>query len=419
MSERDVSAGEPMANDGSVNRPPAGATAAAEGASDVTGPSDAGTAGGGPAVVEHQRRAPRPDVPGLFARLGLAIAHPRWALAVAADRNHAGRSGSDLIAAIFLLLVATQLRGLATAVWLGGSVDLGLGMRAALRVLTGGREEGASALTVDLCLLVLGALVVFALAGARRNLGRAFDLACVAALPLLFVDLGATVMVRAADSANVPGAVGVLLSGLSYGWMGTLIALAIRPARIAPVRVPAPPDQIVTRARRIGWVVAAVIALGIVTQAVWIARNLELVKPMTTGDQAPVLSLAQIGPTGALGDRVTLADTRGKVTVLDFWATWCTPCLASMPRLEKLARSHPDVAVLTINLDDPARARALFNERGYTMKLLADDGDVSQRYGVTSIPHTVIIDRRGVVREVVRGTGSDLAASVDAVRTSD
>src|SRR6185369_8347344 len=159
-------------------------------------------------------------------------------------------------------------------------------------------------------------------------------------------------------------------------------------ARVAPARVPAPPAEIVTRARRIGWGVVAVVALGIVTQAGWIARNLELVKPMTTGDEAPALSLAQIGPTGALGDRLTLADTRGKVTVLDFWATWCNPCLAAMPRLEQLARSHPDVAVLTINLDDPARARALFNERGYTMKLLADDGDVSQRFGVTSTPNT-------------------------------
>jgi thiol-disulfide isomerase/thioredoxin len=382
MSEREANAGEPVAGDGAVNGPQDGVTA--------------------------QRSA----APSFLARLGLAIAHPRWALAVAADRNYAGRSGSDLIAALVLLLAATQLRGLATAVWLGSSVDLGLGMRAALRVLTG-------ALTVDLGLLVLGAFAVFALAGARRNLGRAFDLACVAALPLLFVDLGATVVVRTAGIASVPGAVGWLLSGLSYGWMGALIALAIGPARIAPARVPAPPAEIVTRARRVGGAVAAVVALGIVTQAVWIAKNLELVKPMSTGDQAPALSLPQIGPTGALGDRLTLADTRGKVTVLDFWATWCTPCLASMPRLEQLARTHPDVAVLAINLDDPARARALFNERGYTMKLLAGNDDVSQRYSVTSIPHTVIIDRHGVVREVVRGTGADLAAIVDAARTSE
>jgi thiol-disulfide isomerase/thioredoxin len=369
--------------------------------------------GGAGHTLRHAGAQPvRSPAPRFFARLGLAIIHPRWALTVAADRDHAGRSGSDLIAAIALLLAATQLRGLATAVWLGSAVAPGLGMRAAMRVLTG-------ALTVDLGLLVLGALVVFALAGTRRNLGRAFDLACVAALPLVFVDLGATVVVRTAGILAVPNAVGWLLSGLSYGWMGALIALATRPARLAPVRVPAPPPEVLTPARRLGWVVAAVVALGIAVQVVWIAGNLDLVKPITTGDEAPALALAQIGPAGKLGDRVTLADTRGKITVLDFWATWCGPCLASMPRLEKLARAHPDVAVVTINLDDPVAARALFDSHGYTMKLLADDGDVSQRYGVSSIPHTVLIDRHGRVRDVVRGTGTDLAATIEAVRASE
>ena len=376
-------------------------------ANDAGHASDAGSA----KTVRPLVREPRPSAPGFLTRLGLAIAHPRWALTLAADREHTGRSGSDLIAAIVLLLAATQLRGLAAAVWLGSAVDLGLGSRAAMRVLTG-------ALTVDLGLLVLGALAVFALAGARRNLGRAFDLACVAALPLLFVDLGATVVVRTAGIDAVPNAVGWLLSAISYGWMGSLVALATRPARSAPARVPAPPAEVITPARRLGWVIAAVAVLGIAVQSVWIAGNLELVKPMKTGDEAPALALPEIGPSGTLGNHLTLADTRGKVTVLDFWATWCNPCLASMPRLEKLARSHADVAVITINLDDPAKARALFNERGYTMKLLADDGDVSQRYGVSAIPHTVIIDRSGMVREVVRGTGTDLAAIVEAVRTS-
>jgi thiol-disulfide isomerase/thioredoxin len=346
-----------------------------------------------------------------WERLGLAIVHPRWALTVAADRDHAGRSGSDLIAAIFLLLAATQLRGLASAVWLGSTAEPGLGMRLAMRVLTG-------ALTVDLGLLVLGALVVFAFAGVRRNLGRAFDLACVAALPLVFVQLGATVVVQIAD-LTVPGAVSWLLSGISYGWMFWLIGLATRSAQVAPVRAPALPAEIRTPVRRLGWGVAVVAAAGIVAQTVWIANNLELVKPMKTGVPAPAFSLAQIGPTGELGAPLTLAATRGKVTVLDFWATWCKPCLAAMPRLEKLARSHPEAVVLAINIDDPVAARALWSERGYTMTLLADDGDVSQRYGATTIPHTVIIDPSGVVREVVRGAGADLAASVERAGASE
>jgi len=345
--------------------------------------------------------------PSFAARLGLAVLHPRWALTVAADRRHAGRSGSDLIAAIVLLLVATRLGRLATAVWLGVAVDAGLGVRAVTHVLSG-------ALTVTLGLLVLGAAAVFAAAGPRRNLGRAFDLACVAALPLVFVDLVATVAVRAAGLGAVPG-VGWLLSGLAFGWMGALIARATRTARTQPTRVPDPPARAM-RARWLGWGIIAVAVLGVMEQTMQIAENPDLVKPMTSGDPAPAFALPRIDPTGKLAERVALAQSRGKVTVLDFWATWCGPCLVAMPRLEKLARSHPDVAVLAINLDDAVAARAVFNEHGYTMTLLADDSDVRDRYGVSSIPHTVIIDRSGVVRHVVRGSGTDLAALVEPLR---
>lgn len=117
--------------------------------------------------------------------------------------------------------------------------------------------------------------------------------------------------------------------------------------------------------------------------------------------------------SGAQFDEI-IAGARVPVLV-DFWATWCGPCLAAMPRLDQLARKHPDVSVLAINLDDAAAARALFDEHHYAMTLVADDGDASQRYGVSSIPHTVLIDRHGVVREVIRGATSDLAARVEAL----
>jgi thiol-disulfide isomerase/thioredoxin len=136
---------------------------------------------------------------------------------------------------------------------------------------------------------------------------------------------------------------------------------------------------------------------------------------MTAGGEAPALTLPRIGPGGALGEPIALAASRGKVTVLDFWATWCGPCLSAMPRLDQLARKHPDVAVLAINLDDATAARVLFDHKGYTMTLVADDGDVSERYGVSTIPHTVIIDRRGVVREVIHGIGVDLDRLVDQI----
>jgi thiol-disulfide isomerase/thioredoxin len=202
--------------------------------------------------------------------------------------------------------------------------------------------------------------------------------------------------------------------------MGALIVLsahlATRTARTQPTHAPEPPARIVRPASRLGLALAAIAVVGVVGQAIWIADNVDLVKPMKTGDEAPAFALPRIDPTGKLADHVALAQSRGKVTVLDFWATWCGPCLAAMPKLEKLARSHPDVSVLAINLDDSAAARAVFNERGYTMTLLLDDEDVRDRYGVTSIPHTVIIDRAGRVRQVVRGSGTDIAKLVDAIR---
>ena len=82
--------------------------------------------------------------------------------------------------------------------------------------------------------------------------------------------------------------------------------------------------------------------------------------------------------------------------------------------LDGLARQRDDVDVIAINLDDPEKARALFEERGYKLKLLADDGVVSQRYNVTNIPHVVVIDRDGIVREVARGGSINIDAAVKA-----
>lgn len=342
---------------------------------------------------------------GFATRLGLVVTNPRWALALAADRKHAGRSGSDLIALIGLLLLATQLRALFAAAWLGYAVSPGLGMRGVMHVLT-------RALTVDLGFLVLAALLVYALSGVKRNLGRAFDLACITAMPLVLLDLTATVIVRALD-ARVPDVMSVALGGLSFTWAGVLLALAIRPARAAAAAVPSPPATDITRGRIAGWVIVAVAVVGTIVQVTWISRNTELMRPMTHGDPAPGFALPAIGPTGVLGAPVALAASQGKVTVLDFWATWCGPCLKAMPQLDRIAARHGgDVAVIAVNLDDPAEARALFDERGYKMMLLFDDGQVSQRYGVTTIPHSVIIDRAGVVRQVHRGGGGNVEIEV-------
>ncbi|MDQ3299977.1 MAG: hypothetical protein M3619_25645, partial [Myxococcota bacterium] len=218
-----------------------------------------------------ERSQAGPENPGVFARIGLALWQPRWALAIATDRRHAGRSGTDLILVMLIVVIATQLRGLVGAVWLATDVSSSLGLKAAVQLLT-------RSLTVDLAFLVLGALVLWAGAGARRDLGRAFDLACVAALPLLVVDLVATAIMRGLDRV-VPTPLGWVLAGLSFGWAGALLALGWRSARTTAIP-PAPPPEVIRPARRIGLGVAAVALVAIVFHVVWIARHLDTMRPV-------------------------------------------------------------------------------------------------------------------------------------------
>jgi len=337
-------------------------------------------------------------------RIGLGLVRPRAALALAGDRRNAGRSGTDLLAAFLVLVLATQLRALVAAVWLGVVVAGSLGVRAIVQTLS-------AALVVDLGVLVVSAAVIFAASGARRELGRAFDLACVAVLPLLFVDLGASVVVYAAD-LEVPRAVMWTLSAASYVWTAILVVLAVLEVRRGE------PAAVADRAapRRAGQGLALVALAGIAVQGVWLARHSDSVRPMTPGEAAPAFSLPRIAGPNRLGAPLALADSRGKVTIVDFWATWCGPCLRGLPTLDALARHHADdVTVLAINIDDPADAYTLFDERKYVMTLLAGDRVTSDRYGVSSIPHTVVIDRAGNVRRVFRGGTHDLEREVEAL----
>lgn len=341
--------------------------------------------------------------PRFVERIGLVVVRPKAALALAGDRRYAGRSGSDLLIAMIVLVLATQLRMVVAAGWLGVAVEPLLGVRAAVRVLS-------DSLVVVLGVLVVSAGVIFAAGGARRDLGRAFDFACVVVLPMLVVDLGASVVVYALD-LSLPRAAMWGLTSISYAWTAVLVVLAVLEARRAqPWALGA-----VATARRAGWGLALVALAGVIVQVVWIAGHVDHVRPMRAGDPAPAFSLPRITGTDQLGPPVSLADTAGKVTVVDFWATWCGPCLNALPKLDALARRSPDVAVIAINLDDANAAWELFADRKYVMTLLADDGATSTRYGVAAIPHTVVIDRDGNVHRVFRGSTVNLEREVAAL----
>ncbi len=130
----------------------------------------------------------------------------------------------------------------------------------------------------------------------------------------------------------------------------------------------------------------------------------DLSKQANRGDRpaAPDFTLERLDQDGEL----QLASLRGKVVVLNTWASWCVPCKEEAPFLEQIWRSNRDRGVVVVGLDAKdfrADARRFADRYGITFPLVYDGpGDVIDGYGVTGFPETFVIDREGrVVRAFV------------------
>ncbi len=115
------------------------------------------------------------------------------------------------------------------------------------------------------------------------------------------------------------------------------------------------------------------------------------------GAPAPPITLPVLG-----GGTADLAADRGKVVLVNFWATWCEPCKSEMPALQQLKDelNGQPFAMYSIDLQEDSEAIAAFQKQlGLTLHvLLDDDGAVTRTYGVRGLPATFVIDRGGVVR---------------------
>lgn len=100
------------------------------------------------------------------------------------------------------------------------------------------------------------------------------------------------------------------------------------------------------------------------------------------------------------GETVKLSDYRGKKVLLNFWATWCGPCVQEMPAFQKLSEDYPDdIVILAVNCgDSESDVKDFVNENGYTFNIAIDESlEVSSLYPTSSIPLTLIIDEEGYV----------------------
>jgi thiol-disulfide isomerase/thioredoxin len=102
------------------------------------------------------------------------------------------------------------------------------------------------------------------------------------------------------------------------------------------------------------------------------------------------------------GDTVKLSDLKGRIVILDFWATWCGPCRMAMPEIDAFLKvsTDPDIKVYSINVWENFRykTKTFMEKHGYSMTLLYGNDDLVKAYGVTGIPTLFIIDKEGKIR---------------------
>lgn len=151
-----------------------------------------------------------------------------------------------------------------------------------------------------------------------------------------------------------------------------------------------------------------VIALG----AVWIYLSRDLTANAgasappnpQVGFSAPDFTLDSIN-----GDAIKLSDLRGKVVVINLWASWCPPCRAEMPAIDAVYRQQraDGLVVLAVNTlfqDDEASARKFIQDLSLSFPIVFDrDGVMSRKYRLQAMPTTFFVGRDGVIRDIVFG----------------
>jgi peroxiredoxin len=138
---------------------------------------------------------------------------------------------------------------------------------------------------------------------------------------------------------------------------------------------------------------------------------LPLLLALLTGSAVAAVQPSSVAPDFTLrsvgGANLRLQEQRGQVVMVNFWATWCSPCRQEMPHLSRLYDKYRSsgFVLLGVNIDDDPRAAADLAARlGVHFPVLLDtDKKVSRVYDMSAMPATLLIDRDGRVRQVFRG----------------
>ncbi len=156
----------------------------------------------------------------------------------------------------------------------------------------------------------------------------------------------------------------------------------------------------------------AIYVVTLVAALAWIFVSADRAGTSTAGE-IPAPRQGFLAPDFTLqtpeGETISLSDFRGQAVLVNLWATWCPPCRAEMPAIQKLYDEYKDqgLVVLGVNMtyQDNAQAVVPFaQENGLTFPILIETtGEVAGKYELRSLPSSFFIDRQGIIQEVVIG----------------
>lgn len=152
------------------------------------------------------------------------------------------------------------------------------------------------------------------------------------------------------------------------------------------------------------WLIPAAALPLLALLAFGLTRNAQEIPSPLPGREAPSFELATLSNAA---DSLALADFRGKVVLLNFWASWCGPCRYEHPALVRAARTWPDSQVVVLGVlyqDSPANARRFLRELGGEWTTVLDPGSrIAIEYGVWGVPETFFIAPDGTISHKQNG----------------